>query len=100
MDLGRLPCRHGILVVHRRFHRTPRPQLCRRRDHKTECIRDNSPFRHGSLTGLSDVETITAAWVHWYNTSRLMHRLVRRPPAEAEADYHAQTRNDQPVVHT
>jgi len=39
------------------------------------------------LTGLSDVEAITTDWVHWYNTSRLMHRLDRRPPAEAEADY-------------
>jgi len=25
----------------------------------------------------------------WYNTSRLMHRLGRRPPAEAEAEYYA-----------
>jgi putative transposase len=68
--------------------------------YKTECIRDDSPFRRGPLTGLSDVEAITADWVHWYNTSRLMHRLDRRPPAEAEADYYAQTRNDRPVAHT
>jgi putative transposase len=68
--------------------------------YKTECIRDDSPFRRGPLNGLSNVEAITANWVHWYNTTRLMHRLDRRPPAEAEADYHAQTRNDQPVVHT
>lgn len=68
--------------------------------YKTECIRDDSPFRRGPLTGLSNLEAITADWVHWYNTSRLMHRLDRRPPAEAEADYYAQTRNDQPVVHT
>lgn len=68
--------------------------------YKTECIRDDSPFRHGPLTGLSGVEAITADWVHWYNTSRLMHRLDRRPPAEAETDYYAQTRDDRPVVHT
>ncbi len=68
--------------------------------YKTECIRDDSPFRRGPLTGLSTLEAITADWVHWYNTSRLMHRLGRRPPAEAEADYHAQTRDHQPVVHT
>jgi putative transposase len=68
--------------------------------YKTECIRDDSPFRRRPLTGLSAVEAITADWVHWYNTSRLMHRLGRRPPAEAEADYYAQTRDDQPVVHT
>ncbi|WP_344166086.1 IS3 family transposase, partial [Kribbella yunnanensis] len=60
--------------------------------YKTECIRDDSPFRRGPLTGLASVETITADWVHWYNTSRLMHRLDRRPPAEAEADYYSQTR--------
>jgi putative transposase len=68
--------------------------------YKTECIRDDSPFRHRPLTRLSDVEHATSAWVHWYNTSRLMHRLDRRPPAEAEADYYAQARDDQPVVHT
>jgi putative transposase len=68
--------------------------------YKTECIRDDSPFRRGPLTGPSSVEAITADWVHWYNTSRLMHRLDRRPPAEAEADYYSQTRDDQPVVHT
>ena len=68
--------------------------------YKTECIRHDSPFRRGPLTGLSDIEAITADWVHWYNTSRLMHRLDRRPPTEAEADYHAQTRDDQPVAHT
>jgi hypothetical protein len=28
--------------------------------------------------------------VHWYNTQRLMHRLGRRPPAEAEAEYYQQ----------
>jgi hypothetical protein len=33
------------------------------------------------------LEDITSAWVHWYNTARLMHRLGRRPPAEAEAEY-------------
>jgi putative transposase len=68
--------------------------------YKTECIRDDSPFRRGPLTSLSGVEAITADWVHWYNTRRLMHRLGRRPPAEAEADYYAQTRDDRPAVHT
>jgi putative transposase len=68
--------------------------------YKTLCIRDDSPFRRGPLTGLSSLEAITAAWVHWYNTRRLMHRLDRRPPAEAEADYYARTRDDRSVVHT
>ncbi|MDP9440869.1 MAG: IS3 family transposase, partial [Actinomycetota bacterium] len=60
----------------------------------------DSPFRRGPLSGLSDVEEITADWVHWYNTSRLMHRLGRRPPTEHEANYYATTRDGQPVVHT
>jgi hypothetical protein len=53
-----------------------------------------------TCTGLSSLEAITADWVHWYNTSRLMHRLDRRPPAEAEAHYYAQIRDDQPVALT
>jgi putative transposase len=56
--------------------------------YKTECIREGSPFRTGPLVTLADPEDITSAWVHWYNTSRLMHRLGLRPPAEAEAEYH------------
>ena len=55
--------------------------------YKTECVREGSPFRTGALRTLADVEDITSAWVHWYNTARLMHRLGRRPPAEAEAEY-------------
>lgn len=58
--------------------------------YKTECVRVGSPFRNGPLVTLADVENITSAWVHWYNTSRLMHRLGRRPPAEVEAEYYAQ----------
>jgi len=68
--------------------------------YKAECIRDDSPFRSGPLRTVGDVEQATSAWVHWYNTSRLMHRLGRRPPAEHEADYYARTRDDRPVVHT
>ena len=59
--------------------------------YKTECIRDGTPFRHGPLDTLADLEEATSAWVHWYNTSRLMHRLGRIPPAEAEATYYATT---------
>ena len=61
--------------------------------YKTECIRDGSPFRAGPVRTLADLEEITSAWVHWYNTSRLMHRLGRRPPAEAEAEYYQQARD-------
>lgn len=31
---------------------------------------------------LSDLESLTAAWVHWYNTSRLMHHIGPIPPFE------------------
>jgi putative transposase len=58
--------------------------------YKTECIRTDSPFRRGPLQTVADVEALTAAWVHWYNQQRLMHRLGRRPPSEAEAEYHRQ----------
>ena len=61
--------------------------------YKTECTRDGSPFRAGPIRSLADLEEITSAWVHWYNASRLMHRLGRRPPAEAEAGYYQQVRD-------
>ena len=57
--------------------------------YKTECVREDSPFRDGPIRTLADLEKITSAWVAWYNNSRLMHRLGRRPPAEAEAGYYA-----------
>jgi putative transposase len=56
--------------------------------YKTGCTREGSPFRTGPLQTLADVEKITSEWVCWYNVSRLMHRLGRRPPAEAEAEYY------------
>ena len=57
--------------------------------YKTEAVRADSPFRRGPLDRLTDVELLTADWVHWYNTSRLMHRLGRIPPLEYEAIYYA-----------
>jgi putative transposase len=33
--------------------------------------------------------------VRWYNNQRMMHRLGRRPPAEAEAEYYQQAAADQ-----
>ncbi len=66
-----------------------RPELPSIGLYKAECTRDGSPFRAGPLTSLADLEDCTSAWVHWYNTARLMHRLGRRPPAEAEAAYWA-----------
>ncbi len=58
--------------------------------YKTEAVRKDSPFRRGPLDRLADVELLTADWVHWYNTSRLMHRLGRTPPVEFEAAYYAE----------
>jgi putative transposase len=57
--------------------------------YKTECTRSGSPFRNGPIRTLAGLEETTSAWVAWYNTARLMHRLGRRPPAEAEAGYWA-----------
>jgi len=37
-----------------------------------ECTRADSPLRRGPLQ-LLELEMMTADWVHWYNTSRLMH---------------------------
>lgn len=68
--------------------------------YKTECVRHGSPFRTSPIRTLADLENITSAWVHWYNTSRLMHRLGRRPPAEAEAEYYAQQPIGQHTGHT
>ena len=68
--------------------------------YKTECVREDSPFRNGPIRTLADLEDITSAWVAWYNASRLMHRLGRRPPAEAEAEYYAHLQVGQHTDHT
>jgi putative transposase len=65
--------------------------------YKNECVRADSPFRRGPLRNLGDVELVTAEYVSWFNQQRLMHRLRRVPPAEAEARYYAQTVTDQPA---
>ena len=48
--------------------------------YKTECVRPGSPFRTGPIRTQSDLENMTSAWVSWYNTTRLMHRLGRIHP--------------------
>ncbi|KZS73108.1 transposase [Mycobacterium kansasii] len=68
--------------------------------YKTECIREGSPFRRGPIRTLADLEDITPAWVAWYNACRLMHRLGRIPPAEAEAEHYAQMQTGQHTGHT
>ena len=68
--------------------------------YKTEYVRDGSPFRSGPIYTLADLEDMTSAWVAWYNASRLMHRLSRRPPAEVEAEYYAHLQVGQHTDHT
>jgi putative transposase len=68
--------------------------------YKTECVRAGSPFRAGPIRTLADLENMTSAWVSWYNTTRLMHRLGRIPPAEAEAEYYARLQAGKHTGHT
>jgi putative transposase len=68
--------------------------------YKTECIRDGSPFRNGPIHTLADLDDATSAWVSWYNQSRLMHRLGRRPPVEAEAEYYDRLQVGKHTDHT
>lgn len=65
--------------------------------YKCECVPHGSPFNPHGFHTVGDVEAATGRWVHWFNTSRLLHRLGRRPPAEAEAEYYAQQHTDHPV---
>jgi transposase InsO family protein len=65
--------------------------------YKTECTPLGSPFNPNGFHTLLEIETGTADWVHWFNTRRLLHRLGRRPPAEAEAEHYAQHHADHPV---
>lgn len=55
--------------------------------YKTEVI-DRHPR---SWNAWREVETHTASWVHWYNTSRLHTATGYAPPAEYEHDYYHQT---------
>lgn len=49
---------------------------------KNEAVRDGSPCRLGSLRKLDDIERVIAAWVHWYDASRLHSTLGDVPPDE------------------
>jgi hypothetical protein len=51
---------------------------------------DHDRFGAARCANRADVELITADYVTWYNQQRLMHRLGRIPPAEAEAEYYEQ----------
>ena len=68
--------------------------------YKTECVRPGSPFRTEPVRTLSDLENMTSSWVSWYNAARLMHRLGRIPPTEAEAEYYARLQTGKHTGHT
>ena len=57
--------------------------------YKTELIRQRAPWKTREA-----VEIATLEWVAWYNQFRLMEPLGYIPPAEAEANYYKQLRND------
>lgn len=52
---------------------------------KTEVIQRKGPWR-----SLEAVEFATLAWVHWFNTARLLEPIGYVPPDEHEARYYAQ----------
>jgi len=54
---------------------------------KTEVIQ-----RRGSWRSLEMVEFAALAWVHWFNTGRLLEALGYVPPAEYEARYYEQAK--------
>jgi putative transposase len=51
-----------------------------------------------ALNRIDAAVEITSAWVHRYNTSRLIHRFGRVPPAEAVAAYYAATKAATPAA--
>jgi len=61
--------------------------------YKNEAIRADSPFRRGPLRQITDVETLTMNYVHWYNTARLHGLLDYTTPDEHEAAFYT----DQPL---
>jgi transposase InsO family protein len=52
--------------------------------YKTELIEHD---RTNSWHGRAEVERETAAWVHWYNTTRIHHSIGKMSPAEFEEHY-------------
>ena len=56
--------------------------------YKTECIR-TTIFHAGPYKTIAAVEFATAAWVDWYNCSRLHSSIGLLPPNEFETLYYA-----------
>ena len=59
--------------------------------YKNEAVAAGSPFRTGPLRNLSDVETLTMNYVHWYGNERLHSQLGNVTPEEYEQAYYATT---------
>ena len=53
--------------------------------YKSELISNRGPWRT-----VEDVELATLAWVHWFNTTRLLEPIGYIPPAEFEANHYRQ----------
>jgi putative transposase len=53
--------------------------------YKTEVIHRCGPWR-----SYDAVEMATLEWIDWFNKRRLLEPIGNIPPAEAEANYHAQ----------
>jgi transposase InsO family protein len=64
--------------------------------YKNEAVRADSPFRTGPLRTLTDVETLTADYVWWYNQARLHGALGNQTPEEYELAYYAQPQATSP----
>lgn len=54
---------------------------------KTEGIQHPGPWHHGEA-----VECVALAWVHWFNTRRMLEPIGYVPPAEYEARYTEQAK--------
>ena len=52
---------------------------------KTEVIRRRGPWR-----SFEAVEIATLEWVDWFNHRRLLEPIGNIPPAQAEANHHAE----------
>ena len=55
--------------------------------YKSELTYNRGPWRT-----IDDVELATIAWVHWWNTARLLEPIGNIPPAEFESNYYRQNR--------
>lgn len=66
--------------------------------YKSECIR-TTIFQPGAYKTIAYVEFATAAWVDWYNNSRLHSSIGMIPPTEFETTYYAAlNREQQPAM--